>query len=1672
MARDFRTKQIRTSLVIASGSLTGSNPNLGLVFLSGSKMLNFDGQMLTGSGNAAIGPAIPSTPLFDANNQPGFEPGLYLGHNSIGHDVWCLFDGASNGPTGTSTRRRDGSTVLFMGDVVVSGSLFAERHVVEVDSTVDGNFIAPKDSHLSGGLYSGEQATGIYALRVNPHDSIKDGIPANTVQINNSVFRATANSEFGGGFGSAGLTIDSNGTLTTDGEIQTAKIAFTDGDDAIAIENGGTIKLSTGLRNTPAVKVTTAINSNVNEWVKFAELSEASTARNDSASAVFLIRFTDAERMNTQSYINVSILLEVAVGANDPSNPTVLNAEVFDANSGDDVAAFDPTTMIELWQKKDDTNPTGALYIKNPSQFNQVYVSMLNGNRNHGGAAEMEWLILTGQSWMTNAAYTSARSSFDGVSNQDIVACRLTEKKYSKVTTSQLTGSAGLAVEMNSRKMTMFDDGVDMVISASAGLKLVANDGSGDIKLHGNVAFDNILVEEYLGHQGDTDTKLHFPDAGDQMKLSAGGVEFVHITEDGSQDKIVFNPNNQDIDFVVVGGDAAKKFIDFDAQNNNLKLGADTSGNATLSVSDSVTVNPANQTAGFRVNDAAGNGLFSVTPFTHKVQVIGDDGDTDTIFEVKAGSTTIVDVTNHTTNGISLGTASIPVKIVGDLVVGGATTTINTTNLLVEDPVVVLNKANSSANGQGGIAIEKGGTSLDMVFGRVANDTWGVGTKDTNDGAVTTLADMTLANIRAARFECGDSATYISGDGTDITLTATGDINVPANVGVTFGNDAEKIEGDGTDLRFFGNNLILSASADVLLPGNVGLAWGPNSTEKIEGNGSKLTLSTEGDIDLSPGGAIRVTGDNQIEFGNADSGEYIKRRISNSGGLLIQSDASNGAIELNNGQGGGPILIGGNSADLKIIFGSGQDTGLGGQHGQWVGAAGAAKLGDLVAAAEIDLILSASQAVVLNYTGHSGTKLYPRLEFGSKDSTEYIRGDGTDLSFFSGAKLKLSPATSIEIQNDKPLNFDASGNFKIQKGSSSLDITGATINLNATSQVNVPEGVDLVFDAAGTDPDNVVKINGDSSNNLNLSATSGEVKSDTHLNVAASKNLRFTDNNARVYRDGDNMMFRDAQQTTAVTLTTLNTRDVVDHGFRIALGPDRLKASGSFSIDKQDRYANQLGSDVWFYVDSNDSSRNKSVFAKQLVMSSSLKLIDTSDAASISTLEHNLDVLKVGVDSSAIAQFESIGMRLMNGKGLYFNSTTQSITKATNDFKFSTGNGAATGLIIGDDNDGYDRSIIFGHTTLKTIAGIDDSLDAFIINTDAAFDNTLSNNSLTIDANHNVGVGGDLTVHGGDIAYSNGQNATLDVAATAADNAGKSLSLSAGDVTGGSGTGNTAGGDLVLSSGASTGTGTSTMQFKTATAGSEGNVSSTPVERMRIHTNGKVGIGDTTPNAQLDVAHTGIGIAAQSNANSVASSLSLTNSHAGSSAGVQLSATLNNGVHGAFAGQINFGKVQEWDNADNATHDGYMSFSVLVDKSVSETMRIANGKVGIGITAPSYKLDVDGDIRVRGNDIRDNSGNPAITFDGSANTTTNGTLTLKGHALPHANNTYDLGSTTYRFRNIYTNDLNLCNEGMGNDVDGTSGNWTIQEGEDNLYVINNITGKKFKMMLQPVEDGE
>ena len=82
-----------------------------------------------------------------------------------------------------------------------------------------------------------------------------------------------------------------------------------------------------------------------------------------------------------------------------------------------------------------------------------------------------------------------------------------------------------------------------------------------------------------------------------------------------------------------------------------------------------------------------------------------------------------------------------------------------------------------------------------------------------------------------------------------------------------------------------------------------------------------------------------------------------------------------------------------------------------------------------------------------------------------------------------------------------------------------------------------------------------------------------------------------------------------------------------------------------------------------------------------------------------------------------------------------------------------------------------------------------------------------------------------------------------------------------------------------------------------------------------------------------------------------------------------------------------------------------------------------------------------------------------------------GAITATGHIIPGANDTYDLGTTTAVWQNLYTGDLHLSNQAksQGNVVDGTKGNWTLQEGKDDIFMLNNISGEKFKINLSKIE---
>ena len=193
----------------------------------------------------------------------------------------------------------------------------------------------------------------------------------------------------------------------------------------------------------------------------------------------------------------------------------------------------------------------------------------------------------------------------------------------------------------------------------------------------------------------------------------------------------------------------------------------------------------------------------------------------------------------------------------------------------------------------------------------------------------------------------------------------------------------------------------------------------------------------------------------------------------------------------------------------------------------------------------------------------------------------------------------------------------------------------------------------------------------------------------------------------------------------------------------------------------------------------------------------------------------------------------------------------------------------------------------------------------------------------------------------------------------------------------------------------------------------------------------------------------------------------------------------------------------------NAVLGGNISGSLTSTGSfgrVEATKLKGDGSEITGLTAAAIQTySSAGDNRVitsvNGTSVQGESG---LTFDGSA-LEVNGTITSTGNittmgnviaenyivssSVTHMTQSFSSGSTifgdgsaeyifanlfvgapTKRFANIYSADFHLSNENtQGNDIDGTNGNWTIQEGEEDLYLLNNKNGKKYKFKLEEIK---
>ena len=417
-------------------------------------------------------------------------------------------------------------------------------------------------------------------------------------------------------------------------------------------------------------------------------------------------------------------------------------------------------------------------------------------------------------------------------------------------------------------------------------------------------------------------------------------------------------------------------------------------------------------TRNFRVNNGLEVGDVTISASTNKITGLATsapsaDGDVVTKAYSDSGTQTM---TNKTLTAPVLNAPLVTDLSVNDIVTNGSNAdfTIDTAGTgdinLTAGADVNLPSAIGLTFGDDGEKIEGDGTDLTIASSAKLN--------------LTATTDVILPPNVGLIFDTA-GAEKIESDGTDLSISvgSNGDINIPANIGLTFGDDGEKIEGDGTDLTISGNKINLTAATDVILPVNIGLHF-TDANEKIESDGTDLTINSGNDINLTATTDINIPASVGLTFGDdAEKIEGDGTDLTVSGNNINLSPTADVNIPANKGLTFATAeKIESDGTDLTITVGSGGDINIGADIG---------------------------------------------LTFG--DDGEKIEGDGTDLTI-SGNNIKLTAATDVIIPTNVGLHF-TDANEKIESNGTDLTITAASgdINLTANADVNLPNNIGLVF---------------------------------------------------------------------------------------------------------------------------------------------------------------------------------------------------------------------------------------------------------------------------------------------------------------------------------------------------------------------------------------------------------------------------------------------------------------------------------------------------------------------------------------------------------------------------------------------------------------------------------
>ena len=150
----------------------------------------------------------------------------------------------------------------------------------------------------------------------------------------------------------------------------------------------------------------------------------------------------------------------------------------------------------------------------------------------------------------------------------------------------------------------------------------------------------------------------------------------------------------------------------------------------------------------------------------------------------------------------------------------------------------------------GTLTVGVDGTGLDVKFFGATSGNYMLWDESTDDLILAGSSRLYMYDAAGDEYLLSDGTDLTIAAGTDLNLTAGTDINIPTNVGLTFGNDGEKIEGDGTDLTIAGNKINLTPADNVLVANGTGVVVG-HTAQVTAGAASELQVLGTGSPDAS-----------------------------------------------------------------------------------------------------------------------------------------------------------------------------------------------------------------------------------------------------------------------------------------------------------------------------------------------------------------------------------------------------------------------------------------------------------------------------------------------------------------------------------------------------------------------------------------------------------------------------------------------------------------------------------------------------------------------------------------------------------------------------------------------------------------------------------------------------